>query len=530
MRPSPERPAGRAPASPMRVPPRYRWFAAGDVNGFFALAIDNLALLAGMSAILVGIFHLPADLVAGRMLPGSALGVLVGDLAYSGLAIRLARREGRTDVCAMPRGIDTPSMFGLCFGVVGPTWLLTQDPERTLAICSAVVAVMGVVKTVAAFAGDWIRRCVPRAAMLGALSAVAIALITYFSMAKIILEPVGGLVALGVVLSTLIGGRRLPFRLPAMVGAVVLGTLAWTAVRLACGDATPAGSAAPAAAGMHWMMPLPSLRWLDAMAAALPYLPLAIPFALATLIGGIDNTESAAAAGDHYSTRDILLVEGLATVAAAVCGGVMQNTPYIGHPAYKRMGCRAGYTVATALFIGVGASAGVVGLLISWLPESVLVPVLVFVGLELSSQAFRETDHAHLPAIAIAFIPAAADLVLIHWNGLLGALQASADRLPAAQQASYRALTLLANGFILTSMLWSTLVIDIIDRRRARALGVCVLAAVLTVFGVIHSPYADGRLFLPDGSLPRCVPLLAAGYLLLGCVVWGIDRLDPSDR
>ena len=78
-------------------------------------------------------------------------------------------------------------------------------------------------------------------------------------------------------------------------------------------------------------------------------------------------------------------------------------------------------------------------------------------------------------------------------------------------------------------MLWSTLVIDIIDRRRTRALGVCVLAAVLTVFGVIHSPYADGRLFIPDGSLARPVVLLAAGYLLLGCVVWGIDRLDQTD-
>lgn len=504
-------------------PFRYRWLAAGDVNGFFALTIDNLALLAGMSAILIGVFHLPASLVIGRMLPGSALGVLIGDLAYSALAFRLARREQSQEVCAMPLGIDTPSMFGLCFGVIGPVWLLTSDPDQTLAISSAVIAVMGMVKIGAAFFGDMVRRSLPRAAMLGALSAVAIALISFFSLEKIIAEPIGGLTALGIVLSTLVGGRRLPFRLPAMVGAVAAGTCAWTVAQL-----LGAAQLAPrySTAGLHWLLPAPTLLWLDGLGAALPYLPLAIPFALATLVGGIDNTESAAAAGNKYATRDILLVEGAATFIAALFGGVMQNTPYIGHPAYKRMGCRAGYTTATALFIGLGAFVGVIGLLLSWLPESVLVPILVFVGLELSTQAFRETDREHLPAIAIAFVPAIADLVLIHWNSLLGALQIAAEKLPSAQQTSYRALTLLANGFILTSMLWSTLVIDIIDRRRSRILLVCLLAAGLTLVGGIHSPFSDGRLFLPDASLPRSTYLLAAGYLLFGAAAWGIDRFD----
>lgn len=507
------------------APFRYRWLTAGDVNGFFALTIDNLALLAGMSAILIGVFHLPAALVIGRMLPGSALGVLVGDLAYSALAFRLARRERSSDVCAMPLGIDTPSMFGLCFGVIGPVWLLTNDADRTLAVSSAVIAVMGIVKILVAFFGEIVRRSLPRTAMLSALSAVAIALISFFSVQKIIAEPVGGMVALGIVLSTLIGGRRLPLKTPAMVAAVVLGTAAWEVAQLL--GATPR-TMLYRETGLHWLLPAPTLLWFHGLTAALAYLPLAIPFALATLIGGIDNTESAAAAGDKYATRDILLVEGAATFAAALFGGVMQNTPYIGHPAYKRMGCHAGYTTATALFIGVGAFVGIIGLLLSWLPESVLVPILVFVGLELSTQAFRETDREHLAAIAIAFIPAIAQLVLLHWKGLLDALQISPEVLPPSQQSSYRSLMLLANGFILTSMLWSTLLIDIIDRRRSRILVVSLLAAGLTLIGAIHSPYADGRLFLPDANVPRSTYLLACGYVLLGVITWTIDRFDRS--
>jgi len=506
---------------------RERWWAPGDVNGFFALAADNLALLAAMSAILEGVFGLPASLVIGRMLPASALGVLVGDLAYSVLAVRLARREGRSDVCAMPLGIDTPSLFGLCFGVIGPAWLLTHDPDRTVALASAVVAIMGVVKIGGAFLGETLRRHVPRAAMLGALAGVALALILFFPMEKIIAEPVGGMVALGVVLCTFVGGRRLPWRLPVMVAALALGLAVLWAGQLAGLLPAPAPHALE---GLHWRLPLPGLLWFDGLGAALPYLPLALPFALATLVGGIDNTESAAAAGDHYATRDILLVEGVATLLAGLCGGVLQNTPYIGHPAYKRMGCRAGYTAATGLFIGLGACAGVVGMLVSWLPEALLVPVLVFVGLEICTQALRETERAHLPAIAIAFIPSVADVILIHWNGLLGALHLAAADLPGPQQDTYRALLMLANGFIVSAMLWSTLLIAIIDRRRALALLACAVAAALTLTGVIHSPYPDGHLFLPDAALPRATWLLAAGYLLLGVVAWGIDRLDPGAR
>jgi AGZA family xanthine/uracil permease-like MFS transporter len=504
---------------------RYRWLVLDDLNGFFALTIDNLALLAAMSGILTGIFHLPSALVFGRMIPGTALGVLLGDLAYTAMSFRLARRERRDDVCAMPLGVDTPSMFGLCFGVIGPAWIATGDAERTLAIGTAVVATMGAIKVVGAFFGDWVRRSLPRSALLSALSAVAMTLICFFPMAKIITEPVGGLVALGVVLCTLIGGRRLPLRLPAMVGAVLLGTAVWAVARAL--GAVPAVDSY-SAAGLMWAVPWPTRAWIDGLSASLPYIPLAVPFALAALVGGIDNTESAAVAGDRYPTRDILLVEGIATFVAALCGGVVQNTPYIGHPAYKRMGSRAGYTAATGLFIGLGAFSGLVGELLSRLPETVLVPVLVFVGLEISAQAFRETGRDHMAAIAIAFVPAIAQLALIYWNGLLGALQLTPERLPLAQQDAHRALTLLGNGFIVTAMLWSTLIIDLIDRRRGRALLVCLLAAVLTLFGVIHSPYADGRLFLPDASTPSSTWSLAAGYVLLGAVTWVIDRLDRT--
>jgi AGZA family xanthine/uracil permease-like MFS transporter len=84
-----------------------------------------------VSGLLVGVFRFPADLVLYRIAPGTALGVLIGDLAYTWLAVRLARETGRADVTAMPFGIDTPSMFGITFGVIGPTMVRTRDPAQS---------------------------------------------------------------------------------------------------------------------------------------------------------------------------------------------------------------------------------------------------------------------------------------------------------------------------------------------------------------------------------------------------------------
>lgn len=503
---------------------RYHWFTRGDVNGFFALSIDNLALLAGMSGILMGIFHMPADVVLKQMVPGTAFGVLVGDLLYTWLAFRLARREGRQDVCAMPLGIDTPSMFALTFGVIGPVYLIGHDAHQALVVGMAVLFIMGMAKIVAAFFGDAIRRTFPRTALLGALSAAAIALIMFFSFTKILDEPVGGLVALGLVLLVLVGKVSLPWRIPAVVASVIAGVAVYH-VAIWFGYQPPQGAVGDAATGGG--LPLPSFAFIEGIGLAWHYIPLALPVAVATVIGGIDNAESAAVAGDAYSTRSILLVEGGATLIAALCGGVIQNTPYIGHPAYKDMGCRAAYTLATGLFIGIGAATGLIGALIAALPESVVVPILVFVGMEMSGQAMTTTLPRHVKALGLALIPALAYLINIELGGLIGAAHVDVAALDEHTRRGLQVLTMLGNGFIITSMLWATWLIWVIDHRLQQAALISWIAAAMTLVGLIHSPYADGRIFLPwQSDIPPLVFSLALGYLLLGGLCVLLSRMN----
>jgi AGZA family xanthine/uracil permease-like MFS transporter len=461
------------------------------------------------------------------MLPGTALGVLVGDLAYTVMAVRLARRTGRDDVTAMPFGIDTPTLFAMVFGVLGPVKLATGDPVLAWKVAMAVTIAIGLVKVVLSFAGDWARRVVPRAALLGSIGGVAILLIAFLPMLKILRDPAVGLVALGVLLLALVARVRMPLAIPGALAAVLAGTAVFWG-RAALGGA---GHAPPAAgAGLALAIPWPTLAWVGALEAALPYLAIALPFALVTIVGGIDNTESALAAGDEYRTRDVLIVEALATGLTGLCGGVIQNTPYIGHPAYKAMGARAGYTLATGLVIGLGASIGALGVLVGLLPEAAVAPILVFIGLEITAQAFLASPPRHGAVVALTFVPTAAAVVLIELGGILSAVGRSGADLVGEAAATYRALLVLGNGFVLTAVLWGSALVFIIERRATAAAAVFAIASLATLCGLVHSPLPSGAVFWPwsaTAPLDVAAPLAGAYGALAALALLGASRGRP---
>ena len=468
-------------------------------------------------------FKFPADLVLGRMVPGTALGVLAGDLAYTWLAVRLMRKTGRADVTAMPFGIDTPTLFAMVFGVLGPVMLTTGDPVLAWKVGMAATIAIGLAKLALAFAGDWARRVVPRAALLGSIAGVSILLIAFLPMLKILRDPAIGLVALVLLLLALVGRVRMPLGLPGAFVAVLVGAaIFWGRTWLGLG---PRGTIGLAPLGLS--LPWPTLGWLEALPETLPYLSVALPFALVTIIGGIDNTESAAAAGDEYRARDILLTEAAATVLAGCCGGVVQNTPYIGHPAYKAMGARAGYTLATGVVIGAGAATGALSLLVAVLPEAAVAPILVFIGLEITAQGFLATPPRYGAAVALTFVPVAAAVVLIETGSLLAALGTTPAALSGDAALGYQALVVLGNGFILTAVLWGWALAAIVDHRLVIAGLLFAVASSASLFGVIHSPLASGALFWPWAP-PSAMPAqLAGAYGVLAAICWLAATRNP---
>jgi AGZA family xanthine/uracil permease-like MFS transporter len=416
----------------------------------------------------------------------------------------------------MPFGIDTPTLFAMAFGVLGPVMLATGDPVLAWKVGMAATIAIGLAKLGLAFAGDWARRVVPRAALLGSIGGVSILLIAFLPVLKILRDPLVGLVALILLLLALFGRVRMPLGLPGAFVAVLAGTaIFWGRAAL---DLGPSGVIA--LGPLRLSLPWPTLAWLEALPQTLPYLSIALPFALVTIIGGIDNTESAAAAGDEYRTRDILLIEAAATALAGCCGGVVQNTPYIGHPAYKAMGARAGYTLATGLVIGAGAATGLLSLLVAVLPEAAIAPILVFVGLEITAQGFLATPPRHGAAVAMTFVPVVAAVVLIQTGSLFAALGVTPTALGGDAAQTYQALVVLGNGFILTAVLWGWALAAIIDHQLVTAGLLFAVASAAALFGVIHSPLVSGALFWPWAP-PSVIPgHLAGAYGILAALCW----------
>ena len=526
---------------PPSSPSSRRWFVAGDLNGFFGLVVDNLSILGFIAAALIGIFQFPAEVVFGKMFPGTAFGVLVGNLAYTWMARRLAMKSGRDDVTAMPLGLDAPTSIGMALLVLGPAFVAFKqqgmDPNAaalaTWQLGMASLIVMGVLKLVLSFFGDAVTRKVPRAGLLGSIGGAALTLLGFLPLIETLRSPVVGFVTFGLLLYVLVARGKLPVKVPGVLLAFIVGTTLYYALGLA-GLGAP-GFALPQAVPLSFTLPLPTLGFLDGLAYTVPYLPLLLPFGLLMVVGGINVSESARAAGDDYRTRDILLVEAVSTLVAGFCGGVAQTTPYIGQPAYKHMGARSGYTLLTGLFIGLGGIFGYVSGLVQWLPLAVLAPIIVYVGLDITVQAFHETPRKHALAVALGFLPSIAYLFNIKLgNPAWIAPEKFAEIYNATDGhglPDLATIVTLGNGFIITAMIWTTALVAMIDGRLRHAVLALLIGAALALFGFIHSVDPRGGIYLPWDlvGLPKIIMWQFAGaYAALAAALGLLSLQKPA--
>ena len=516
------------------------WFVAGDLNGFFGLVVDNLSILGFIAMALIGIFGFPAEVVFGRMFPGTALGVLVGNLLYTWMARRLMAKTGRDDVTAMPLGLDAPTSIGMALLVLGPAFVAfkQQGLEANAAAIAtwqlgmASLIVMGLLKLMLSFFGEAVTRALPRAALLGSIGGAALALLGFLPLVETLRSPVVGFVTFGLLLYVLAAKGRLPVRIPGVLLAFLVGTTLYYGLGLA-GLGMP-GFALPELVPLSFTLPLPTLGFIEGLPHTVPYLPLLLPFGLLMVIGGINVSESARAAGDDYRTRDVLLVEAVSTLVAGVCGGVAQTTSYIGQPAYKHMGARSGYTLLTGLFIGLGGILGYVSGLVQWLPLAVLAPIIVYVGLDITVQAFHETPRRHAIAVSLGFLPSIAYLLNIKFGNpmwmqpeVFAGLYNSTDTHGLSDMA---AIVTLGNGFIITAMIWVTALVAMIDGQMRRAVLALLVGAVLTLFGFIHSVDPRGGIYLPWAleGLPKIIMWQFFGAYVALAAVLGLLSLQKK--
>jgi AGZA family xanthine/uracil permease-like MFS transporter len=474
-----------------------RWIVRGDIDGFFGLALDNLVQLLLIDALCRGVLGFPPDLVYGRVLPAAAVSILIGNLAYAWQAKQLAARTGRTDVCALPYGINTVSLFAHVFLVMLPARTLAAaagvpDPAR-VAWQAGLFATLssGVIELACAFVAERVRKATPRAALLSTLAGIALSFISLGFLFRTFARPVVGLTTLGIVMLTYFGRVRFKGRLPGGVVAVAIGTaLAWGT------GIAPVGSP-PAAVGVHSPMPVFSDLW-SALTGGhlLPYLSVIIAMGLFNVLGSLQNIESADAAGDPYDTRFSLSVNGLGSIAAALFGSPFPTTIYIGHPGWKAIGARAGYSVLNGAFVTVICISGTLPWIAWAVPIDAGMAIVLWIGMIIVAQAFQATPREHAPAVVVGLLPGiGAWGALMAKNGLHAAgLGASGRPFSDAVVGEFlksdtwiQGAFAIEQGFLFTAMLLSAAVVGVIERRWMVAAAWCTCAALLSASGLMHS-------------------------------------------
>ncbi len=394
-----------------------RWIVRGDIDGFFGLFIDNLLQLMLIAVLCRFICGFPPEFITGTVLPGAAISILVGNFFYAWQARRLAEKTGRFDVTALPYGINTASLMAFIFLIMSPVYHATKDYRLAWKAGLFACFVSGVMEIAGAFVGDWLRRHTPRAALLSALAGIAITFISMGFVFQIFSSPVLAILPMMMILITYSSHTRLPLSLPGGFVAVVIGVaLAWALRAAGFPYFQPAAEAYDFE--LHW----PQLFIKDCFVLVMSpdgwrYLAVILPMGLFNIIGSLQNLESAEAAGDRYETRSSLLANGVGGLAAAFFGSPFPTTIYIGHPAWKAMGARTGYSVLNGTMIALLCLVGGVTLVLKIIPLEATLGILLWIGIVITAQAFQEVPKNHALAVAFGLIPS-----LAAWAAALSAL------------------------------------------------------------------------------------------------------------
>ena len=371
-----------------------RWWVPGDWNGFFGLFTNVVLNVIVLTGLCLGVVKLPDDIVFGRILPALGIALPIGNLYYAYLANQLAKKEGRTDVTAMPYGPSVPHMFIVVFVIMLPVYLATKDARLAWQAGLAWCFIIGVIVLLGAFVGPWIRAHTPRAAMLGTLAGISIAFISLRPAFQMWEVPWIAFVSLAIVLIAWTANVRLPGGLPGGLVAVIAGiVIGWAATAFGWSDYMKAKAVADSFAQFGLHLPLPSAEVFTGLANVAPLLATAIPLGIYNFTEAMNNVESAAAAGDNYSLRKILLADGVGAIVGSVLGSPFPPAVYIGHPGWKAVGGRIGYSLATGIVIALVCFLGLTALLLAVVPLVAILPILLYIGLVIGAQAFQASPH-----------------------------------------------------------------------------------------------------------------------------------------
>jgi adenine/guanine/hypoxanthine permease len=495
----------------------------GDLNAFFGFGTNILVNLLTLTGLLRFVLKMPDELVFTKILPATGLMMCMSTLYYAWLAYRLAQRTGRTDVCALPSGISVPHMFVVTFVIMLPIAAKSGDPVSGWEAGLTWVFIQSFVLMAGGFVAPIIRKITPRAALLGTLAGVSIAFISMRPALEMFMTPIIAIPCFAIILASWFGGVRYFKGTPAGLVAIAVGTLiAW--ISSAAGYSFGGMSLAKlsdSVSNFHFAVPVPEVSHVF---SGFKYLGVilvtAIPFGIYDLVEAMDNVESAAVAGDSFPTTRVLTADGIVSLIGCLMGNPFINAVYIGHPGWKAMGGRIGYSAATGMMVILLAWLGIISVMVALVPVVAISPILLYIGMLIGSQAFQETPKSHAPAIVLALCPHLAAWGKLQIDNSLAAAgtSASAVGLDKLGQTGvlYEGLKIMGGGAILGGLILGAIAVFIIERQFVKASAFALAGATMTFFGFMHGES------IGIGRTPTvALSYLAVSGILLGCAKFG---------
>ncbi|WP_058910513.1 hypothetical protein [Entomohabitans teleogrylli] len=467
----------------------------GDLNAFFGLFTNVLLNVLVLSGLALYVAQVPAETVFGRILPALGIALPLGNLFYAWMAWRLAKQQGRDDVTALPYGPSVPHMFIVVFVVMLPTLLIHKDWMLAWKLGLIWAMIVGLIVLAGVIVGPAIRKYTPRAAMLGTLAGIAIAFIAMRPAYQMFDSAWIGIVCFAIILLNWVGNVRLPFGIPGGLAVVLVGcALGWGATLLGISDNMNPGAVSESAS--RFALHLPSLSadvFSVPMELVWPLLVTAIPLGIFNFTEILNNVESAAVGGDNYNLRAVLAADGIGAIVGALLGSPFPPAVYIGHPGWKAMGGRIGYSLGTGVCMALVCFLGLTALLLSIIPLVAIVPILLFIGLVIGAQAFQVSPKRHAPAIVLALVPNIAEWAKTQVDGALSAAGMNTVSLPAEVLSGmnnngvlYNGMAVTGGGAVLAGLMLGAIAAFVIDRRFNWAAVYAAAATILSFFGFIH--------------------------------------------
>src|SRR6266849_756195 len=484
-----------------------RWWVLGrgDIDATVAQVGFNVAQMIIPAFLLVPV-GISMGFSVGHLLPGFALGFLVGSLGLTWSAVGLAKREGRSNVTAHVYINNVPGIIAYTLAIMLPVYQQTRDQELAWRIGAAAVVWTGLIKLVAApFAGA-IRQFIPKPATMTVFGAAMYSYLALVLLQRIFDQPLVGIVALTIVATSVLANVPITsWRIPPFI-------VAWT-VPLMVGLGV--GYVRPVWQGISPRLPLvASLGPLRALAIALPYLSVIVPMAIYQVLQDIASVEGATAAGDNYDARQVVAWDGMGTLVCGAAGSVIAPVVYAMHPPYKAMGARIGFALWTPIIFTVVVMSGLTIFIAQLFPWPILAAMIAYVSVGVGMATLRRVDRKYLSAVLLGFVLPAGAVVTAAINSALPALKLSAAN-PEVQAALNRSiywssLQGLGSGFLFLVLVVGSLITEAIDRNFGNAAIWCLIAAAFSWLGMMHSAIFRWA----------AQPMYAAGWLAAAAIVY----------